>query len=143
MVMVQTNFLMIITHFYTLARIAATPQTENNHYEIGLNAGYSDNSNQGIFTKSFNGKKTFFGGDIRAEIHDFLFSTEINYEQIRWNNRFIQSNKEPYGYHITLGYKPFSKHQFLIRYDNLSADVLFQTLNYILLVTIFGPLSCD
>lgn len=34
----------------------------------------------------------------------------------------VQSRKDPYGYHLTLGYKPFSKHQFLFRYDILSPD---------------------
>jgi len=108
--------------FLYVGRIAATPQTKNNRYEIGLNAGYSDISNQGIFTKSFNGKKTFVGGDLRAEIHNFLFSTEVIMNKLDGMIDSLQSNKEPYGYHITLGYEPFNKHQFLLRYDNLNAD---------------------
>ena len=108
--------------FLYVGRIAATPQTENNRYEIGLNAGYSDISNQGIFTKSFNGKKTFVGGDLRAEIHNFLFSTEVIMNKLDGMIDSLQSNKEPYGYHITFGYEPFNKHQFLLRYDNLNAD---------------------
>ena len=34
----------------------------------------------------------------------------------------VNTTKEPYGYHITIGYQPFQKHQFLFRYDNLTAD---------------------
>jgi hypothetical protein len=116
------NFFNDNNSFLYVGRISATPHTDNNRYEIGLNAGYSDNSNQGIFTKSFNGKKTFVGGDIRAEIHDFLFSTEIIMNKLDGMIDSLQSKKEPYGYHITLGYQPLNKHQFLLRYDNLTAD---------------------
>jgi hypothetical protein len=108
--------------FLYVARIAATQHTENNRYEFGLNAGYSDNSNQGILTKSFSGKKTFLGGDIRAELSQFLFSTEFIMNKLDGTLDSLTAVKEPYGYQVTLGYKLFPKHQFLLRYDNLKTD---------------------
>ena len=116
------NFFNDNNSFLYAFRIAATPYTENNRYEIGLNAGYSDRSNSGIFTKEFIGKRTYIGGDLRAEIQKILFSTEIILNKLDGMIDSLQSDKEPYGYHITLGYKAFSKHQFLLRYDNLNAD---------------------
>ena len=108
--------------FLYVGRLALTPNDKNNHYEIGLNAGYNENSNDGVLTNSFNGKRTFIGGDIRAEISDFLITSEIIMNKFDGTIDSINTIKKPYGYHITLGYKPFQNHQFLFRYDNLSAD---------------------
>ncbi len=127
--------------FLYVARIAASPHTDNNRYEFGLNAGYSNNSNQGVLTKSFNGKKTFLGGDIRAEIHNFLFSTEIVMNKLDGKIDSLESNKEPYGYHVTLGYKPFQKHQFLLRYENLTTDGIIEDSDLYILGYNFWPTS--
>jgi len=108
--------------FLYVGRIAMTLQTENSKYEIGLNAGYSTDSNGSIFAKSFVGKRIFLGADFRAQVQNFLLSTEIIINKLDGTIDSVQSKSEPYGYQITLGYKPLSKHQFLLRYDNLSPD---------------------
>jgi len=125
--------------FLYVGRIAATPQTKNSKYEIGLNAGYSSDSDGSIFSKSFEGKKTFIGGDFRAEVQDFLFSTEIIMNKLDGKIDSLQSKSEPYGYHITLGYKPLSKHQFLLRYDNLSPDGIISDSDFYIIGYNFWP----
>lgn len=125
--------------FLYVGRIAVTPKTENSLYEIGLNVGYSDNSNQGILTKSFYGKKTFLGGDVRAEVDQFLFSTEIILNKLDGTLDSIVTKKDPYGYHITIGYKPSEKHQILVRYDNLSPDGIINNSKYYIIGYNFWP----
>ncbi len=125
--------------FLYVGRVAAKPKTENNNYEFGLNAGYNDNSTSGIFTKSFEGKRAFFGGDFRAEIYNFLFATEIIMNELDGMIDTVQSEKNPYGYQITLGYKPFNKHQFLLRYDNLSPDGIIEDSNFYIIGYNFWP----
>ncbi len=125
--------------FLYVARISAKPKTENNNYEIGLNAGYNDNSNSRIFTKSFEGKRSFFGGDFRAEIENFLFATEVIMNKLDGKIDSVQSKKDPYGYHITLGYKPFNKHQFLLRYDNLSTEGIISNSEFYIIGYNFWP----
>ena len=51
----------------------------------------------------------------------------------------VQSKSEPYGYHITFGYKPLSKHQFLLRYDNLSADGIISDSDFYIIGYNFWP----
>lgn len=125
--------------FLYVGRIAATPQTENSKYEIGLNAGYSNDKDGSIFAKSFVGKRTFLGADIRAEVQNFLFSTEIIMNKLDGTIDSVQSKSKPYGYHITLGYKPLSKHQFLIRYDNLSPDGIISDSDFYIIGYNFWP----
>ena len=108
--------------FLFAGRISAKSKTETSSYEAGINAGYSENSDGKIISMNFKGKKIFAGGDFRAEINNFLFSTEVIMNKLEGTIDSIQSKKEPFGYHITLGYKLFQNHQFLFRYDNLSPD---------------------
>ncbi|MEJ2103055.1 MAG: porin [Ignavibacteriaceae bacterium] len=108
--------------FLYVGRIALTPHDKNGHYEIALNAGYDGNTTGGVLIKNYFGKRTFLGGDLQAVIDKFLFSAEISMNKFEGKIDSVHIKKEPYGYHITLGYKPFKKHQFLFRYDNLSAD---------------------
>ena len=125
--------------FLYVTRIAAKPKTENTNYEIGLNAGYTDNSTSRIFTKNFEGKRSFFGGDFRAEIENFVFATEVIMNKLDGKIDSVQSKKDPYGYHITLGYKPFNKHQFLLRYDNLSAEGIISNSEFYIIGYNFWP----
>jgi phosphate-selective porin len=108
--------------FLFAGRISAKSKTETSSYEAGINTGYSENSDGKIISMNFKGKKIFAGGDFRAEIHNFLFSTEVIMNKLDGLIDSVQSTSEPFGYHITLGYKPFQNHQFLFRYDNLSPD---------------------
>ncbi|MGB5528529.1 MAG: porin [Ignavibacteriaceae bacterium] len=133
------NFFNDNNSFLYVGRIAATPRTENSRYEIGLNAGYNDNSTQGIFTKSFSGKKTFVGGDFRAEVYNFLFSTEFIMNKLEGMIDSVQAKNEPYGYHITVGYKPLKNHQFLFRYENLSPDGIISNSNFYIIGYNFWP----
>ncbi len=110
--------------FLFAGRISAKTNTESSSYEIGINAGYSKDNEGSLFSKSFEGKRTFVGGDFSAKVHNFLFSTEVIMNKLEGTIDSIQSKKEPFGYHITLGYKPFENHQFLFRYDNLSTEGL-------------------
>jgi hypothetical protein len=125
--------------FMYVGRIVATPKTDNSKYEIGLNAGYSMDDDGSIFAKSFKGKRTFLGGDFRAEVHNFLFSTEIIMNKLDGIIDSAQSESEPYGYHITLGYKPLSNHQFLIRYDNLSPEGIISDSEFYIIGYNFWP----
>ncbi len=68
------------------------------------------------------GNRTFLDADFRAEVQNFLLSTEIIMNMFDSTIDSVQSKSEPYGYRITLAYEPLSKHQFLFHYDNLSAD---------------------
>lgn len=108
--------------FLYVGRLAVKPRTDNSNYEIGVNAGYNNDSNSGILGESFNGKQTFIGGDVRAEIDEFLFSSEIIMNNLDGTLDSVSTIKDPFGYQVTLGYKPFTQHQFLVRYDDLSAD---------------------
>lgn len=108
--------------FLYVGRIAAIPYTDNNHYELGFNAGFDNNSKTEILSRSFNGSRIFMGGDIRAEIGQFLFSSEFIFNKFDGTIDSIDSAVEPFGYHFTIGYTPFKGHQFLIRFDDLSAD---------------------
>jgi len=125
--------------FLYVGRIAAKPKIINNKFEIGFNAGYSDKSNKDIFDKSFEGKRTFVGGDLRAEIENFLFATEIIINKLDGRIDSVDSKKDPSGYHITLGYKPFQKHQFLLRYDNLSPDGIISDSDFYIIGYNFWP----
>ena len=51
----------------------------------------------------------------------------------------VQAKKEPYGYHITLGYMPLRNHQFLLRYDNLSPDGIISNSNFYIIGYNFWP----
>lgn len=124
--------------FLYVGRIAATPKTKNNKYEVGFKAGYNQNSTHNIFAKNFEGKRTFVGGDFRAEVYNFLFSTEFIMNKLDGMIDSVQTKKEPYGYHITVGYKPLKNHQFLLRYDNLSPDGIISSSNFYIIATIFG-----
>lgn len=108
--------------FLYVGRIAFTPHYKNNHYEVAINAGYDENSVSGLLTKNYTGKRTFLGGNLQAVIQEFLFSAEISMNKLNGKIDSVNTTKEPYGYHITIGYQPFQKHQFLFRYDNLTAD---------------------
>ena len=125
--------------FLYVGRVAAKSRTSNNKYEIGVNAGYDENSNSGILGKSFSGKQTFLGGDVRAEIDKFLFSSEIVMNNLDGSIDSVATKEDPYGYHITIGYKPFSKHQFLLRYDNLSADGIISDSKFYIIGYNFWP----
>ena len=125
--------------FMYVGRIAAKPKTENSSYEIGINAGFSKANEGTIFTKTFEGNRTFVGGDFRAEVHNFLFSTEVIMNKLEGTIDSVQSNKEPFGYHITLGFKPFQNHQFLFRYDNLSPDGIISDSEFYIVGYNFWP----
>jgi len=125
--------------FLYVGRIAVKPRANNNNYEIGFNAGYNENSNSGILGKDFSGKQTFIGGDVRAEIDKFLFSSEIVMNKLDGLIDSVATKEDPYGYYITIGYKPFSKHQFLLRYDNLSADGIISDSKFYIIGYNFWP----
>jgi hypothetical protein len=125
--------------FLYVGRIAAKPRTNNAAYEIGFNAGYNQNSSSGVLGKDFSGKQTFIGGDVRAEIDKFLFSSEIILNKIDGIIDSISTKNDPLGYHVTLGYKPFDRHQFLLRYDNLSADGIISDSKFYVIGYNFWP----
>jgi len=125
--------------FMYVGRIVATPKTVNTKYEIGINAGYSKDNEGSVFAKTFEGNRTFVGGDFRAEIHNFLFSTEVIMNKLEGTIDSVRSNKEPFGYHVTLGFKPFQNHQFLFRYDNLSPDGIISDSEFYIIGYNFWP----
>ncbi len=125
--------------FLFAGRVSAKSETENSNYEIGINGGYNENSNGKIFSMNFEGERIFAGGDFRAEINNFLFSTEFILNSIDGVLDSVQSKSEPYGYQVTLGYKPFHNHQFLLRYDNLSPDGIISNSEYYIFGYNFWP----
>lgn len=125
--------------FLFAGRISAKSKTETSSYEAGINGGYSKNSNGKIFSMNFEGERIFAGGDFRGEINNFLFSTEFILNKIDGALDSVQSKNEPYGYQVTLGYKPFNNHQFLIRYDNLSPDGIISYSEFYIIGYNFWP----
>jgi hypothetical protein len=125
--------------FMYVGRISTNLKSENNHYQIAINAGYTEDSDGKILNKNFEGKRTFVGGDFRAEIQNFLFSTEVIMNKLDGLIDSVQSTSEPFGYHITFGYKPFQNHQFLFRYDNLSPDGIISDSEFYIIGYNFWP----
>ena len=85
------------------------------------------------------GNRTFLGADFRAEVQNFLLSTEIIKNMFDSTIDSVQSKSEPYGYHITLAYEPLSKHQFLVCYNNLSADGIIADSGFYIIRYNLGP----
>ncbi len=127
--------------FMYVGRLTAKLKTTNSLYEFGLNAAYANNNTQGIFEKDFIGKKTMLGGDLRIEINQFLIASEYTINTLDGTLDSILTNRKPYGYHITAGYKFGSNHQVLVRYDNLSPDGVTDNSEFYIFGYNFWPTS--
>lgn len=114
-------------NFMYAGRLAYLPDLtkwgkKNTNVEIGLNAGFSDDSDVNIgggLFPNFHGERRLAGGDIRLTSGDLLLAGEIIYLELR---RAGERTRKPAGFYFTTGYSFAGNSQLLLRWDALDTD---------------------
>jgi hypothetical protein len=109
------------------ARITARAGEGTRTLLFGVNGFASDDNDAPIgvpitgdfLAEGYTGTRSAFGGDVRLERDEWLIASEWIWARFdpRGGDRV-----EPWGYHVTLGYKPREDSQLLVRWDSVTPD---------------------
>lgn len=122
--------------FLWAGRISLVPGTlkgpeEGDRLELGINVGLSDDESAtiGDLATEFEGRRTLYGADARLTRGRLLVSGEVIAGRLEPD---VGAAADPFGFHLTAGYKPSARSQLLFRWDSLSPDGLRRDLDLLI-----------
>ncbi len=111
-------------NFLYAGRIFVTPHmgSADRSLIVGASGAYSKDDGStfgGGFVTDFSGTRTHLGGDARLQVDRWLFSGELLYANLQPT---VGAERNPWGFHTTVGYFLSPKTQTLVRFDGFQPD---------------------
>ena len=129
--------------FLYAARISLTPRTfkepSGDQLELALNVAYSEDDNVdlgGGFVSGFDGQRALLGVDFRWTRGLWLAAGELIAARLEPS---AGPAEDPWGFHLTAGFKLTPNSQLLLRWDSLSPDGVGEDRDFIIAGYNFWP----